>query len=165
LSGGFAGWASQKAEACERSYETFLNSTSCAKDAACWKDGEKPCSCLMKMDMDELLKAQSASGFFAAPTVDGVNLPYAPTDALKAKKVHRDVPIIIGTAIEDSFVDIGANAEMDDFKQWLATVLPEGKVSEVFNKYKESLSEQNLYDKANKFSHEGWSPAYWAARR
>ena len=45
-----------------------------------------------------------------------VTLPYSPMDALKKKKVHKDVPIIIGTAIEDSFVDIGADAKTEDFE-------------------------------------------------
>jgi len=164
LSGGFADWGSQTASACERSYETFLNATRCAKEAECWEDGV-PCSCLMKMDMEELLDAQSASQFFAAPTIDGVTLPHSPMDALKQKKVHKDVPIIIGTAIEDSFVDIGADAKMEDFEIWLESVLPKWQIPSVVKIYKESLSEKNLYDKANKFSHEGWSPAYWAARR
>ena len=45
-----------------------------------------------------------------------MTLPHSPMDALKQKKVHKDVPIIIGTAIEDSFVDIGADAKMEDFE-------------------------------------------------
>jgi len=164
LSGGFATWGSQSADASERSYEEFLRASGCDSEAACWEDGE-PCKCLLKMDMDKLLEVQQANGFFAAPTVDGVNLPHSPMDALKAKEVHPDVPIVIGTAIEDSFVDIGADAKMEDFKKYLETTLPAWKVPKVFEIYQESLSEQNLYDKANKFSHEGWSPAYWAARR
>ncbi|CAE7335483.1 unnamed protein product [Symbiodinium necroappetens] len=61
LSGGFADWGSQAASACERSYETFLNTTKCASEAACWEDGV-PCSCcLANPILDGFIAHQSAT--------------------------------------------------------------------------------------------------------
>jgi hypothetical protein len=106
------------------------------------------------------------NNFFAAPTVDGRLLPYHPMDALRLQKINGSIPIIIGTAIEDSFVDIGAWAGGSEFKAYLKTVLPnKSLVDKAYSLYTESSSDQNILSGASFPMHRGWSRYYWLARR
>jgi carboxylesterase type B len=163
LSGGFVSWAAEGLSWAEQSYTAVLQASGCDKSKDCLEEGP-PCACLLNLNVSKILELDN--NFFAAPTVDGRLLPYHPMDALRLQKINGSIPIIIGTAIEDSFVDIGAWAGGSEFKAYLKTVLPnKSLVEKAYSLYTESSSNQNILNGPSLPMHRGWSRYYWLARR
>lgn len=162
LSGGFVSWAAQTAAAAELSYDALLKASGCAEVKACLEEGP-PCSCLQGLGPEAVVRLDQ--GYFAAPTVDSTVLPHHPMDP-RAWRAQGAIPIIVGSAIEDSFVDIGAAAGSREFEEYLQTVLPNTTmVHKALSLYMTAKSEQNVLQGANVPMHRGWSRYYWAARR
>jgi para-nitrobenzyl esterase len=162
LSGGFVAWAAQSADLAENAYDAVLQASGCGQTKGCLEEGP-PCPCLLNLSVPKILEL--SHNYFAAPTVDGSFLPHHPIDALRLQKINTSIPIIIGSAIEDSFVDIGAHAGMGEFKAFLSTVLPDDLTAEkAYNLYMDSPSEQVLQG-PDLLMHSGWSRYYWLARR
>jgi len=163
LSGGFVTWAGQTAVDAEVSYMGVLKASGCDKSHECLREGP-PCACLKKLNHKQILAVDAK--FAAAPTVDGVVLPHHPTDALRLQKVHKGVPVIIGSAIEDSFADIGLSGGEDEFKASLALFMKnKSMIDKAYEMYVNAPSEQNILEGQNLPMHSGWSRHYWLARR
>lgn len=164
MSGGFTGWAAQDMPDAEEDYDAFIKEVGCGDHAECLNHGP-PCPCLMNAHPVDMLKAELAVPVTWAPTIDGVVLQLHPMDAVKQQKVNKNVHIIIGTAIEDALIDIGANATEENFVEFLrvkAKLHDEATIQEATRLYMGEAQDPAV---AGLPFHQGESPAYWAVRR
>lgn len=165
LSGGFTQWAAFYLADAEATYEAVLKFTGCDSSPDCHTDGD-PCRCLLNLDASDLVKVNP--GGYWAPTVDGAVLKMLPSMASREGAVHKGVPMIIGSAMEDSHVDIGAAATEQDFRKYLSKEATFYNLSE-----RTADAAQKLYmpaalllaSRQNSTWRAKWSPAYWAVRR
>jgi len=162
MSGGFTGWAAVSLEEADKTYAKMVKEVGCGHDPDCSAEGPA-CKCLVEVDARKLLAAQQSIGGMWGPTVDGSVLPYHPAEALELGKVHKGVPILIGTAVEDALNDIGEQATPAQFREYLPMILDDPSATdEAFDMY---MDQTEIKDMEKRPSHAGISPAYWAARR
>lgn len=140
----------------------MLRATGCDRSADCRAEGT-PCQCLLELSPEKLLRLTADVSW--APTVDGVLLKMHPAKASREGAVHAGVPILIGTALEDSFINLGAGATDWDFRKYLSTQLEEERVEEAYRLYMTPAFRAALTEESNKGLRAGQSAAYWAARR
>jgi len=149
-SGAFSSWA---AHSWPQAASNFAQVSKCA---GCDGSQQGNTECLLNISADSLRAC--SEGLTFGPTVDGIELPLAPFEAMKAGQVDTSVAVILGNARLDSLLDIGLQADRKDLRAFFSTCFPENK----------SLAEQafQLYDPGDHASPTlGWPATYWAARQ
>jgi para-nitrobenzyl esterase len=156
LSGAFTDWAAQTMADAEADYDLLVEKANCHREPECQAKGP-PCACLLALPAEELNRLQQQVPITWAPTVDGAALPLHPIDALEQGQVAPGVPIVIGSALEDTTTVINDQATDAQFAEFLGTILPADSVRAVERMYMGSdpFNKQKL----------GRSAAYWAVRR
>mmetsp|Transcript_82277 Transcript_82277/g.241544 ORF Transcript_82277/g.241544 Transcript_82277/m.241544 type:complete len:557 (-) Transcript_82277:427-2097(-) len=159
MSGGFADWAAFSLTSAEATYRSLLQATGCESSVDCLAEGP-PCRCLLDLPAQALNAAQGTPQMLSwAPVVDHVVVHSTPWAALGSGSI-RQVPIMIGSTLEDSFPVLSTAATDTDFARWLKTTVPLELVSRAYSLYMDPNDELLTDD-----VHAGITQAYWEARR
>merc|ERR1719161_2859410 len=118
----------------EDDYDLIIKKAGCHRDTKCFARGS-PCDCLLAIPAEELNRLQQQVPITWAPTVDGTALPLHPIDALEQGQVAPGVPIVIGSALEDTTTVINDQATDAQFAEFLGTILPADSVRAVERMY------------------------------
>merc|ERR1719387_809324 len=160
MSGGFASWAAFDLGTAEESYQEVLQMSGCQWSVDCQEPGP-PCACLLNLTAAELLDIEKLNrGISWAPIVDGTTVPMPPKKALLSQDAMQ-LPIVIGSAVEDSLTHMRRQATNDEFLGFLQTQVPTEYLMQAYHMYMEDVNSSTVSDPF----HAGFSPAYWAARR
>lgn len=151
-SGGFASWTIPFNEA------NFNQTAQCL----CGLEDKALCVSQMRNATTDAVLACSKWIFFT-PTKGGPELPLDPAEAVSKGKADFSVSIIIGTALYDSLIDLGLDANRAGARAWMASCFGANATSAG---NETAIAEAwRLYDPGqSSWPMEGWSASYWAAR-
>lgn len=148
-SGGFAPWFSELAVA-EKQADQIASCLSCNsfnKDQ--WWD------CMQGAPLQRVLSC--SRGVVNGPVYGTDELAFDPVAALETGHVNFSIPVIIGSALADSLIDIGIDATRADLRSFISSCFPDNATAQ-----KEAF---HLYDPGQSSSPRlGWSANYWATR-
>lgn len=148
-SGGFADWFSDLAVA-EKQAEQIASCLNCSSFYR-----EQWWGCMQAARLQRVLNC--SRGVVQGPVYGTDELALNPAAALDAGNVNFSIPIIIGSALADSLIDIGLDATRADLRAFIGSCFPDNATAQ-----KEAF---RLYDPGQSASPTlGWSANYWAAR-